>query len=78
MTAGGRLMAVAVAPIGSEFVFEAAQGLFQTPVIPETWNHYDVARDGQQFLLNAPRMAGFCPVYCRYQLDRAIGIFPGW
>jgi len=61
MTAGGRLMAVAVAPIGSEFVFEAAQGLFQTPVIPETWNHYDVARDGQQFLLNPPSNGRLLP-----------------
>jgi Tol biopolymer transport system component len=54
MTSGGRMMAVALHPVGGDFQFEQAHMLFQTRPIPETWNLYDVSSDGQRFLLNLP------------------------
>jgi Tol biopolymer transport system component len=54
ITAGGRMMAVALHPVGGEFQFEPAHMLFQTRPIPDTWNQYDVSPDGQRFLLNLP------------------------
>jgi hypothetical protein len=54
ITKSGRMMSVAVHPAGEEFGFDAPQVLFQTRPIPDTWNLYDVSRDGQRFLLNAP------------------------
>jgi Tol biopolymer transport system component len=54
VTSGGRMMAAAVHPVAGEFQFEPAHMLFQTRPIPNTWNLYDVSRDGQRFLFNLP------------------------
>jgi Tol biopolymer transport system component len=54
MTSSGRMMAVAVHPQGGEFQNEAPQFLFQTRPTPNTYNFFDVAPDGQRFLMNLP------------------------
>jgi Tol biopolymer transport system component len=54
VTSGGRMMAVALHPVGGDFQFGQAHMLFQTRPIPGTWNLYDVSADGQRFLLNLP------------------------
>jgi Tol biopolymer transport system component len=54
VTSGGRMMAVALHPMGGEFQFDQPHMLFQTRPIPGTWNFYDVSPDGQRFLLNLP------------------------
>jgi Tol biopolymer transport system component len=54
ITAGGRMMAVALHPVNGEFQFEPPHMLFQTRPIPGEWNLYDVSPDGQRFLLNLP------------------------
>jgi Tol biopolymer transport system component len=51
----GDLWAAAVHPQAAEFVFDEPKILFQVPAIPKTpWNFFDVAPDGQRFLLNIP------------------------
>lgn len=54
MTNSGRMMSVNVHPEGDEFKSDPPQPLFQTRPIPNTWNLYDAAPDGQRFLLNLP------------------------
>jgi eukaryotic-like serine/threonine-protein kinase len=54
MTNSGRMMSVKVHPEGDEFQNDRPQPLFQTRTIPNTWNLYDVAPDGQRFLMNLP------------------------
>jgi hypothetical protein len=54
MTAGGRMMAAATHPKGEAFEFDAPVKLFQTRPIPKVWNLFDVAPDGQRFLVNLP------------------------
>jgi Tol biopolymer transport system component len=54
LTAAGRMMAAPVHAAASEFQFDPAQMLFQTRPIPQTWNLFDVAPDGQRFLMNLP------------------------
>jgi hypothetical protein len=54
ITAGGRMMAVALHPVSGEFQFEQPHMLFQTRPIPNEWNLYDVSPDGQRFLFNLP------------------------
>ena len=54
MTNTGRMMSVNVHPEVVEFKNDPPQPLFQTRPIPNTWNLYDVAPDGQRFLLNLP------------------------
>jgi len=54
MTNRGRMMSARVHPNGGEFECDAPQALFQTRPIPNTWNLYDVAPDGQRFLMNLP------------------------
>ncbi len=53
-TSTGRMMAVAVHTQGAEFENGAPQLLFQTRTIPNTYNLFDVAPDGQLFLMNLP------------------------
>ncbi len=55
MTPDGRMMSVAIR-LSNDGGVESAppQPLFQTRPIPKTWNLYDVAPDGQRFLLNLP------------------------
>src|SRR5208337_3282395 len=50
MTNAGSMMSVNVHPQGEEFKSDPPQPLFQTRPIPNTWNLYDVAPDGQGFL----------------------------
>jgi Tol biopolymer transport system component len=56
LTASGRMMAVKVRPQGDDFDFQndPPQPLFQTRTTPNTWNWFDVAPDGQRFLMNLP------------------------
>ncbi len=54
LTPSGRLMSVAVHVEKPDFEFDAPVILFQTHPIRRVWNLYDVARDGQRFLINAP------------------------
>jgi Tol biopolymer transport system component len=54
MTSSGRMMATKVHPEGEEFRNDPPQFLFQTRTIPNTWNLYDAAPDGQRFLMNLP------------------------
>ncbi|HEY1339072.1 MAG TPA: hypothetical protein VGF59_16270 [Bryobacteraceae bacterium] len=54
LTAGGRMMAVRVNGEDGDFRFDAPSTLFQTRPIPQTWNLYDVAPDGQRFVMNLP------------------------
>ncbi len=54
LTPSGRLMSAAVHPEKSDFAFDAPVILFQTHPIRRVWNLYDVTRDGQRFLVNAP------------------------
>lgn len=54
LTASGRIMSVAVHSDKGDLSFDAPVKLFQTHPIRRVWNLYDVARDGQRFLINAP------------------------
>jgi Tol biopolymer transport system component len=54
LTASGRMMAVKVNPQPDEFQSDPPQPLFQTRTTPNTWNWFDVAPDGQRFLMNLP------------------------
>ena len=54
LTPSGRLMSVAVHTDKPDFAFDPPVILFQTHPIRRIWNLYDVARDGQRFLINAP------------------------
>jgi serine/threonine-protein kinase len=54
LTNNGRMMSAKVHPVGDEFQNDPPQMLFQTRTTPGTWNYYDVAPDGQKFLLNLP------------------------
>ena len=54
LTASGRMMAVKVHPQVDEFQNDPPQPLFQTRTTPNTWNWFDVAPDGQRFLMNLP------------------------
>jgi len=54
MTNSGLMMSVNVHAEGDEFRSDAPQPLFQTRTIPDTWNLFDVAPDGQRFLMNLP------------------------
>lgn len=63
MTNAGSMMSVNVHPQGEEFKSDPPQPLFQTRPIPNTWNLYDVAPDGQGFLMNLPsEWAGNSPI----------------
>lgn len=53
-TQPGRIYAVTVHPNGAAFAFDAPHELFHTRPLPKTWNLYDVAPDGQRFLMNVP------------------------
>jgi Tol biopolymer transport system component len=55
MTGSGRVMSAQVHPEGDEFRNDPPQPLFQTRTIPDTWNFFDAAPDGQRFLMNLPR-----------------------
>jgi Tol biopolymer transport system component len=54
LTASGRMMAVKVHAQGDEFRNDPPQALFQRPTTPDTFNWFDVAPDGQRFLMNLP------------------------
>jgi Tol biopolymer transport system component len=54
LTASGRMMAVRVYLQGDEFRNDPPQALFQTLTTPNTWNWFDVAPDGQRFLMSLP------------------------
>ena len=54
LTANGRVMASAVHPENDGFNFDPPVKQFQTHPIRGIWNLYDVAPDGQRFLINAP------------------------
>lgn len=54
MTGSGRVMAAAAHGGESEFASDPPHPLFQTRFIPQTWNLYDAAPDGQHFLVNVP------------------------
>ena len=54
MTADGAVMSAQVHPSAGEFRFASPQQLFRTLPFRESWNLYDVAADGQRFLLNVP------------------------
>jgi len=54
MTNSGRMMSVNVHAADNEFQNDPPQPLFQTRPIPHSWNLYDVAPDGQRFLMNLP------------------------
>ncbi len=55
MTTDGRIMSVAIRPVaGGNIEPGQAQMLFQTRPVPQTWNLYDVAPDGQRFAVNIP------------------------
>ena len=54
LTGGGRMMAVKVRPQGDEFRNDPPESLFQTRTDPNTFNWFDVAPDGQRFLINLP------------------------
>ena len=54
LTYTGRVMATSVHPVNNDFQFDAPHMLFQTQPLPKLWNLYDVAPDGQRFLLNLP------------------------
>jgi Tol biopolymer transport system component len=54
LTLTGRVMMVAITASGDDFEFKAPVKLFQTNAIPKSWNMYDVAPDGQRFLVNVP------------------------
>jgi hypothetical protein len=43
-----------VHPEDHEFHSDAPQPLFQPRTIPNTWNLFDLAPDGERFLLNLP------------------------
>ena len=48
------MMAVRVYLQGDEFRNDPPQALFQTLTTPNTWNWFDVAPDGQRFLMSLP------------------------
>jgi eukaryotic-like serine/threonine-protein kinase len=54
LTANGRMMAASIRQSGQDLQFDAPVKLFQTHPIRGSWNLYDVAPDGQRFLLNNP------------------------
>jgi Tol biopolymer transport system component len=54
ITGSGRIMSAAVRAGGSDFETDTPVKLFQTRPIPKTWNLFEVAPDGQRFLLNLP------------------------
>jgi Tol biopolymer transport system component len=54
LTSSGRTMSAAVQTEGDEFVSDPPRALFQTRTTPGTWNWYDIAPDGQRFLMNLP------------------------
>ena len=55
MTTDGRIMSVAIRPAaGGNIEPGQPQMLFQTRPVPQTWNLYDVAPDGQRFAVNIP------------------------
>lgn len=54
MTTEGDLMSVSVAVKDGEFSPGAPQLLFEARPIPQSWNLFDVSRDGRRFLLNLP------------------------
>ncbi len=54
ITAGGSMMLVAIHAAGDELTFDAPQALFQTRPIPQTWNFFDVSRDGRRFVMSLP------------------------
>ncbi|HUA59169.1 MAG TPA: hypothetical protein VML19_10470, partial [Verrucomicrobiae bacterium] len=54
ITSSGRMMSVDVHSGNGEFQCDPPQPLFQTRTIPNTWNLFDVAPDGQRFLVNLP------------------------
>jgi Tol biopolymer transport system component len=54
ITSSGKLMSAAVREVGSEFQADPPRMLFQTRPLPRSWNTFDVAPDGEHFLLNLP------------------------
>lgn len=54
MTTEGDVMSVSVTAKDGEFSSGAPQLLFEARPIPQSWNLFDVSRDGQRFLLNLP------------------------
>jgi eukaryotic-like serine/threonine-protein kinase len=54
LTASGRMMAVKIHSQGEDFQNDPPQALFQTPTTPNIFNWFDVAPDGQRFLMNLP------------------------
>ena len=41
-------------PMAAIYTVDAPKELFHTRPLPKTWNLYDVASDGQRFLMNVP------------------------
>jgi len=54
LTNTGSVMAASVHPVENDLEFEPPHRLFQTQPMPKLWNLYDVAGNGQRFLLNLP------------------------
>ena len=54
MTAGGGLMVVSLHPAADEFGFDPPRLLFQVTPLPNMYNLFDAAPDGERFLLNLP------------------------
>jgi eukaryotic-like serine/threonine-protein kinase len=54
ITKSGLIMSATIHTSGNDFGFDAPRTLFQTRPLPDTWNLYDVSRDGQLFILNVP------------------------
>jgi Tol biopolymer transport system component len=54
ITQPGKVFAVNVHPTNNEFAFDPPKELFHTRPTPRSWNLYDVAPDGERFLLNTP------------------------
>ncbi|HEX3880811.1 MAG TPA: hypothetical protein VHW24_27705 [Bryobacteraceae bacterium] len=54
ITQPGEICSVAVHPHGSDFAYDPPKELFQTRPTPHSWNLYDVAPNGDRFLVNSP------------------------
>ncbi|MDR3701008.1 MAG: protein kinase [Candidatus Sulfopaludibacter sp.] len=54
LAATGGVMSVQVHAAADDFEFDPPQLLFETRPVPRFWNLFDVAPDGQRFLVNLP------------------------
>ena len=70
ITSSGRIMSVSAETAGSEPVFGPPQPLFSTISIPKVWNLFDVARDGNIFLVKFVGRADEC---LNYTLKNYVG-----